>query len=688
MNKTQFLICLFSAFLVGCKKEAKVEPKGYPYVITHNLEVIDTTGVVFNGEIICSDENITFEYGFVWSDNSNPTLDDYKHSFEEANFNGDFQKHISFDLKKDVKYNVRAFVKTQSLTIYGNTISFTSEGASSPIIEEFTPNSGTDGVKISITGKNFSSKKENIKLKIGNAIAIIDSSNYNIIITKLPPNLNAGSYKISVEIDNKIAYSNNDFLVLSPIIESFSPREGLDSTMVEIIGKNFNKIPDNNIVLFGDVEAKIVKCSSDTLLVISPKTEFVGNVKISVNITGKIVSSYDTYKILGPNILNITPLAGSQNDVVNITGDYFSTISDNNKVYFGELAAQVISGTATNLQVTVPELYEGYKNVYIQVGYKKFVYPVQFMVNSPWSVASSYFCEARKDAVGFSIGDKGYFGTGRIDNYYSGPGNNVENYSDFWEYNANSDQWIRKPDFPGGKRYFALGFSIGNKGYLGTGYDDASRDSHNDFWEYDPSINVWSKKADFPGNPRRGAIGFSIGNKGYIGFGYHDMHGVWYNFEYDFWEYDPSSDAWVQVPSIENGVVNGVSFVANNKAYIVAGKELWQFDPADYSWKQKADYGGQECDGRVAFAVNNKGYVGTGELNTGNYTNEIWEYDPITDQWTRMQSHYKIYRMKAVGFSIGDAGFIGTGNIGGGSGTNPYKHLNDFWKFVPSENYK
>ena len=41
----------------------------------------------------------------------------------------------------------------------------------------------------------------------------------------------------------------------------------------------------------------------------------------------------------------------------------------------------------------------------------------------------------------------------------------------------------------------------------------------NDFWEYDPTTNTWTQKANFGGTPRDGAVGFSIGSKGYIGTG-------------------------------------------------------------------------------------------------------------------------------------------------------------------------
>src|SRR3972149_4634935 len=89
------------------------------------------------------------------------------------------------------------------------------------------------------------------------------------------------------------------------------------------------------------------------------------------------------------------------------------------------------------------------------------------------------------------------------------------------------DIWVQKADFGGTGRYPATGFSMGTKGYIGTGYDGSYR---KDFWEWDQATNVWTQKADFYGI-RWAATGFSIGNKGYIGLG---SDGV--SYQQDFWE--------------------------------------------------------------------------------------------------------------------------------------------------------
>jgi N-acetylneuraminic acid mutarotase len=83
------------------------------------------------------------------------------------------------------------------------------------------------------------------------------------------------------------------------------------------------------------------------------------------------------------------------------------------------------------------------------------------------------------------------------------------------------DTWTQKADFGGTARFYSVGFSIGSKGYLGTGTDYNGSDYNNnkDFWEYDPEANTWTQKADFGGTGRFGAVGFTIGSKGYLGTG-------------------------------------------------------------------------------------------------------------------------------------------------------------------------
>jgi hypothetical protein len=235
-----------------------------------------------------------------------------------------------------------------------------------------------------------------------------------------------------------------------------------------------------------------------------------------------------------------------------------------------------------------------------------------------WTQKADFGGAARQNATSFSIGGKGYIGTGN---------DSVGLKKDFWEYDPATNAWTQKADFGGAARQNATGFSIGSKGYIGTGLDGGG--DKNDFWEYDPATNAWTQKADFGGPARFFATGFSIASKGYIGTGADNF------LRNDFWEYDPATNRWTQ----------------------------------------KADFGGGSGYYAAGFSIGSKGYIGTG-TDGSNFKNNFWEYDPITNAWTQKANFGGTARYGAIGFSIGSKGYIGTG-FGGGTDKN------DFWEYTP-----
>ncbi|MBK6485144.1 MAG: T9SS type A sorting domain-containing protein [Chitinophagaceae bacterium] len=219
------------------------------------------------------------------------------------------------------------------------------------------------------------------------------------------------------------------------------------------------------------------------------------------------------------------------------------------------------------------------------------------------------------DPVGFSIGNKGYMGTG-LDDYFR---------KDFWEYDPLLNSWTQLADFGGVARAEAVGFSIGNKGYIGTGYD---ADSHNlkDFWEYDPDLNNWIQKTDFL-SVAYGAVGFSIGGKGYMGTGNKNS-----GLQKGFAEYDPVTDIWIKKADFGGTArFQAVGFSIGSKGYLGTGsvtKDFWEYDPALNTWTQKVDFGGIARSQAVGFSIGNKGYLGTGAILSGAPTSDFWEYTP------------------------------------------------------------
>jgi len=313
---------------------------------------------------------------------------------------------------------------------------------------------------------------------------------------------------------------------------------------------------------------------------------------------------------------------------------------------------------------------------------------VNMVLASPdtWTQKADFGGINRTNAVGFSIGSKGYIGTGFDVVISGGPVINFFFYcwSDFWEYDSDADTWTQKADF-GWARDGAVGFSIGNKGYIGTGYDDnPSPYYYKDFWEYDPSTNTWTQRADFGGTARSGAVGFSIGSKGYIGTG-----GDSSSYCKDFWEYDPTANTWTQKADF-GGIARAgaVGFSIGSNGYIGTGEwhdtnvsqykgtnDFWEYSPTANTWTQKADFGGTARDGAVGFSIGNRGYIGTGDSSSANFTNDFWEYEPATNTWTQRADFGGTARSGAVGFFIGSKGYIGTGSW----------DTNDFLEYEPAD---
>jgi len=308
-------------------------------------------------------------------------------------------------------------------------------------------------------------------------------------------------------------------------------------------------------------------------------------------------------------------------------------------------------------------------------GYTASVYFNSSGAQNTWTQKADFGGIARSYAAGFSIGSKGYVGTGSSNNPYTV-------YSDFWKYDPATDVWTQVADFGGTARDWAVGFSIGSKGYVGTGGNTYQQHiGTNDFWEYDPSANTWTQKAPVGGVARFAATGFSIGGKGYIGTGTDG-----YSYENDFWEFDPIANSWTKKGDILGTARFGaVGFSIGSKGYIgtgdhgVAKNDFWEYDPATDGWTQKADFGGTARSIAVGFSIGSKGYIGTGYNFDGSYHyyNDLWEYDPSGNTWTQRANFGGAARLGATGISVGNKGYIGTGSVVNGS------YYNDFWEYTP-----
>src|SRR5437870_3256137 len=82
--------------------------------------------------------------------------------------------------------------------------------------------------------------------------------------------------------------------------------------------------------------------------------------------------------------------------------------------------------------------------------------------------------------------------------------------------------------------------------------------------------NTWTQKADFGGVARQVAAGFSIGSKGYIGTG---LSQTQIGYQKDFWEYTPAAaqtpGTWTATGSMSTARYLSTATLLNNGKILV-----------------------------------------------------------------------------------------------------------------------
>ena len=295
-----------------------------------------------------------------------------------------------------------------------------------------------------------------------------------------------------------------------------------------------------------------------------------------------------------------------------------------------------------------------------------------------WAISDYFDGPARSEAVLFQIKDTVFVGTGLSD---------IKRFADFWKYSLDKRYWTRIKDYPGGLRSAGVAFALGNKGYVGLGYDNSAVYT-GDFWEYSVDSNGWAPKANFGGTARVAATAFVANGNGYVACGYDD------NYLKDVWEYNQAADSWTQKAGISGSKrKNAATFTIDGKVYLISGNnngsalnDMQVYDPVADTWtglRKLTNVSDDSYDDKytsivrynaAAFVINGKGYLATGE--NGSLNTHTWEYDATADQWTEKTAFEGTARTGALGFSLanGTRGFV----MAGRSGTAPFDNMYEF----------
>ena len=504
MKTINFILLLFvTVFFWQCQKDAEIQPKDFPFVVTNDVTQIDESGVNFSAEIMDSGEEEITEFGFIWSYHNNVTIEtaDFLKVWGNNPKDKTFTYRVNGGLKKDCYYYVRSYLKTRFNTIYGNTIEFKSIRSQSPEINSFTPDFGKAGTKIEIEGNNFALSKTENFVKIGDVVAIIDSFSETKLIVTLPEFTIQGKVKISVETADMKTESNTMFDLWFPWrkIQDF-PGEFRNNMVHFVIG--------NKAYLgLGTYHKDLWEYNPETDI-FEKKADFPGEITdwvsgFSINKKGYILIYRSEFNRVFTEIWEYDP---NQNNWIQK-----SNFPADNNIRFVPL----IIG---NRAFLVADTYE---NEMPSKSFWEYNYE-----SDTWTKRENFPGNSLVyGLMGCSSDNFGFIGIDYI----------KSNQLGIYKYDPGSDKWSLFTEFPGIRYSSSIAFSIANNLYFGA--SEESSDPYLDFWKYDPVNNIWStiKPCPLRFSPR---IGFSIGNKGYVGVGTYR----YYDFTMSFYEFDPSKN--------------------------------------------------------------------------------------------------------------------------------------------------
>jgi hypothetical protein len=483
-----FFVVISLLIFIRCEKETEVQSKDYPYVITRTPN-INADGVGFSALITSIGKEEILKYGFVWSQESNPTIHDYNKLFEEMPGKGEYTYDVKGGFEKGKTYYVRAYMLTTNLEVYGNEKSFISQGSLRPVIRHFEPQFGSTGTKVIITGENFALSKTGNRVKLGDVEAIVDSVSENQLVITIPEISKPEKVKIAIETAGMEVTSNAFFDLWFPWRKL--GLYGLNTYLAATFSRHD--------------KGYIIQRNTTDLIEYSPNEH-----------------SFRYHSSLPENSSPYPLAAQSDSRIIAVL---------NTHVYELEKQSFTWSLISKLPMVRTDEDYIFCFDNHIYVGsYANGALYKFDMVNLVWITVQS---SGIKKPFWYTYSSSNNRGSVfLVPSYRSTPSLHI--------FDPNTNSWEIKSDIPADLNLSWSHFQLGNKVFAGLGYAGGWSNGYasNQIWSYDLAEKKWTQYLNCPQRIKETTLSMSIGNKGYI-FTY---IGTYSNVMSEVWEFDPSKN--------------------------------------------------------------------------------------------------------------------------------------------------
>jgi hypothetical protein len=364
----------------------------------------------------------------------------------------------------------------------------------------------------------------------------------------------------------------------------------------------------------------------------------------------------------GTTLVDIDPIQANIGETITISGFGFEQLPSDFKIFFDDVQAEITSLSGTQVQVTVPAGLIQNTNVEV----KKlttitihaptstlFTLSPNFELYYPgkWTRLNNFPGDSRNLASSFMIGNSGYFGFGSSRNCPA-----TTYYSDLWKYDQTADSW-REIATPLTGRAGVTTIVRGTKAYVIGGHHNQTRIK--EVWEFDATSENWTRKTDFPGTARALGFGFAIDDHAYYGGGYRTFNEcLGGDYDHEFWRYDLLNDAWEKLNNLPFSSLNGVGVSNSTSGFTLASSTvLYEFDPDTNSWHPVSQGPFWTLDQVKSAIVDDVISFGSTHLPE-EHENLYFEFDLLSKQWVNRTFTSSAYAEVIGTFKSGEQAIV------------------------------